>query len=122
MNASELNRRIAEKLGWHVEQHRTSPRRTVYDLYRPSGVRVPYSGSDERGQAWELVPAWTQELSRAIRLVPEEADFTLRYYANTATWEARIDGEGVFCETANTAAEAVARTALAYLEGAESHD
>ncbi len=90
----DLNRAVAERLGWTVR--RIVPGRQVrYQLIRPDGsVEGTYNAESD---AWLEVPSFSTRLDSALRLVEAaDAELMLRRTPG-AGWRAELrDGNGVY--------------------------
>jgi hypothetical protein len=100
----QLNRKVAEALGWRVirvEAHESSKHDYEYQLVHPSGARKVMPSTTEEA-AWKRAGQWSTSVDAALKLVPDHLRLDLsqyprqesppRCFAAIDTW-ARGDGD-----------------------------
>lgn len=137
----KLNRKIAEKLGWHTAPLPASSYIPEYipedegkiriALYRPDGSEYSTWGySDE--YVWRValnsggpgetgIPYYSTSVDAAMKLFPEDVRIEMYYYPNTHIWEIVLKGDiGTAVESGDTLPLAICNVCSSWMDLEES--
>jgi hypothetical protein len=122
MGEKALNRKIAELLGWSVQERRAlysgAPLdQKVYICVRPDGTEANYYYAGTEADAWKHAPDYEHDLNAVITALPNGTEF------RSSSW----DGKSIYFEITTSTFEGVeviadnvhlaaARALLAWLE------
>lgn len=120
---SDIDRKIAERLGYHlvigVEEERYRDCYYIADSSQHPVGGFYQSAEDAWLEAEREIFLWSQHIDKALALVEElRLPLELNYHTDTHEWTAFI--QSMIPPVANTPAEAVAAAILAWLEAKEA--